>query len=269
MHRVGYATHFTHHRFVAAKKKNLEMAGIDIQHQHLSVFRGAIFTAKARRRLEVKRLKMQSVTFKNFQQLLLLYHMKRKMVTERSRDQGRCPGVTLLKITKVNAFYVSVQKYIFRKRPGHKHRQMPVRSCVIRFSPIALAWFPQESGVICERDSGGISYEAIVTETLVLLLTRGPGLFNQEKLIRGQMKNSCRALMELVGQCKGIKKQVRVSLAHSMGEGEGRPGAFHGGRGSLHDLPTPLGVLYAGTTLKTLLLLRGSSWVFFGLSVSC
>ena len=270
---MGYATHFTHHRFVAAKKKKkkrLEMAGIDIQHQHLSVVGGAVFRVKARRRLEVKRLKMLSVTFKIFQQLLLLYHMKRKrMVTERSRDQG----VILLKITKVNAFYVSVQKYIIRERLGHKHRQMPVRSCVIRFSPIILAWFPQESGVICERDSGGISYEAIVTETLVLLLTRGPGLFNQEKFIRGQMKNSGRALMELLRQCKGIKKQVRVSLAHSLGEGEGRPGAFHGGRGSLHDLPTPLGVLYAGTTLKTLLLLqhlRSSSWVFFffGLSVS-
>ena len=210
---------------------------------------------------------MQSATFKNFQQLLLLYHMKRKrMVTERSRDQGRCPGVTLLKITKVNAFYISVQIYIIRERPGHKNRQMPVRKCVIRFSPIILAWFPQESGVICEWDSGGISYEAIVTETLVLLLTRGPGLFNQEKFIRGQMKNSGRALMELLCQCKGIKKQVRVSLAHSLGEGEGRPGAFHGGRGSLHDLPTPLGVLYAGTKLKTLLLLqhlRSSSWVFF------
>ena len=251
------------------KKKILEMAGIDIQHQHLSVVGGAVFRVKARRRLEVKRLKMLSVTFKIFQQLLLLYHMKRKrMVTERSRDQG----VILLKITKVNAFYVSVQKYIIRERPGRKHRQMPVRSCVIRFSPIILAWFPQESGVICERDSGGISYEAIVTETLVLL-TRGPGLFKQEKFIRGQMKNSGRALMELLRQCKGIKKQVRVSLAHSLGEGEGRPGAFHGGRGSLHDLPTPLGVLYAGTTLKTLLLLqhlRSSSWVFFffGLSVS-
>ena len=32
--------------------------------------------------------------------------------------------------------------------------------------PIVVAWFPQESGVICERDSGGISYEATVTETL-------------------------------------------------------------------------------------------------------
>ena len=177
--------------------------------------------------------------------------MKRKrMVTERSRDQGRCPGVTLLKITKVNAFYISVQKYIIRERPGHKHRQMPVRRCVIRFSPIILAWFPQESGVICEWDSGGISYEAIVTETLVLLLTRGPGLFNQEKFIRGQMKNSGRALMELLCQCKGIKKQVRVSLAHSLGEGEGRPGAFHGGRGSLHDLPTPLGCCMQGPSSR-------------------
>ena len=63
-----------------------------------------------------------------------------------------------------------------------------------------------------------------------------------------------------------VKKQVEVSFAHSLGEGEGRPGALHGERGSLHDLPTPLGVLYAGTTLKTLLLLqhlRSSSWVFF------
>lgn len=150
------------------KKKRLEMAGIALQHQHLSAFRGAVSTAKARGRLEVKRLNMQSVTFKNFQQLLLLYHMKRKrMITEGGGGRpGRCPGVSLLKITKVNAFYVSVQKYIFRERSGHKHRRTPARSCVIRFSPVVLAWFPQESGVICERDSGGISYEATVTETL-------------------------------------------------------------------------------------------------------
>ena len=92
MHQIGYDTHFTHHRFVTAKKKKkrLEMAGIALQHQHLSVFRGAVFTAKARRRLEAKRLNMQSVTFKNFQQLLLLYHMKRKRtVTERSEGSGK------------------------------------------------------------------------------------------------------------------------------------------------------------------------------------
>ena len=91
VHRIGYDTHFTHHRFVAAKKKKrLEMAGTALQHQHLFVFRGAVFTAKARRRLKVKRLNVQSVTFKNFQQLLLLYHMKRKrMVTERSRGSGK------------------------------------------------------------------------------------------------------------------------------------------------------------------------------------
>ena len=106
------------------------MAGIALQHQHLSAFRGAVSTAKARGRLEVKRLNMQSVTFKNFQQLLLLYHMKRKrMITEGGGGRpGRCPGVSLLKITKVNAFYVSVQKYKFRERSGHKHRWTPPRS---------------------------------------------------------------------------------------------------------------------------------------------
>ena len=69
------------------------MAGIALQHQHLSAFRGAVSTAKARGRLEVKRLNMQSVTFKNFQQLLLLYHMKRKRtVTERSGEGGGGSG---------------------------------------------------------------------------------------------------------------------------------------------------------------------------------
>ena len=90
MHWVGYDTHFTHHRFVAAKKKKKDWQWLELPYNTSLCLprRGAIFTAKARRRLEVKRLKMQSVTFKNFQWLLLLYHMKRKrIVTQRSGGQ--------------------------------------------------------------------------------------------------------------------------------------------------------------------------------------
>ena len=98
-------------------------------------------------------------------------------------------------------------------------------------------------------------------------MTRVLGLLNQQKLIRGQTRNSGKALLGAMGK----ENKSQAPLLSPLVGGKVLPYRGLGQRGGLGGLPTPLMVLGAGIMHGNLLLLLESQKqrLVFGLSASC
>lgn len=122
--------------------------------------------------------------------------------------------------------------------------------------PISITLYTVQRSSPVRATSPKISVISVAT---FMLLTWVPGLLNQQKLLRGRMRNSGKALLGLCCSRKE-EKQVKGALARSLSWGQAGPldgvrvGVGRGShrRGALGDVPTPLVVLGVGMTCSPL-----------------